>query len=190
MPLPGPGRALASAPAQHLLRRSHRASGSPVSKALVMSVLDRLKSLGITLPEVPAPVANYAPAVVHDRIVTISGQLPRRNGTLIVGQVGVDLDVEEGREAARLCGIAILATLAHTLGGELDQVERCLLLNGFVNTPVSFADHPTVINGASDLMVEVFGESGRHARAAVGCSSLPLGAAVEVAAMFALKSPR
>jgi enamine deaminase RidA (YjgF/YER057c/UK114 family) len=155
-----------------------------------MSVLVRLKSMGITLPEVAAPVANYVPAVVHDRIVTISGQLPRRNGMVIVGQVGADLDVEEGQEAARLCGIAILATLANTLGGNLDQVERCLQLNGFVNAPVSFTDHPTVINGASDLMVEVFGENGRHARAAVGCSSLPLGAAVEVAATFALKSPR
>lgn len=152
-----------------------------------MSVLDRLDALGIALPDVAPPVANYVPAVVHDGVAIVSGQLPRRDGVMITGQVGVDLGVEEGREAARLCGIAILATLAQALDGDLERVERCLQLNGFVNAPAGFVDHPAVINGASDLIADVFGDAGRHARAAVGCSSLPLGAAVEVAASFALK---
>lgn len=146
----------------------------------------RLAELGVTLPVVAAPVANYLAVVVHDGLAVVSGQLPRDDAGLVTGQVGVDLDVDQGRAAARLCGIAVLAALDQALGGRLDRVDRCLQLTGFVNSPTGFRDHPQVINGASDLMVEVFGDAGRHARAAVGASSLPLGAAVEVAAIFAV----
>lgn len=144
----------------------------------------RLDALGITLPAAAAPVANYVPAVIGGGLAIVSGQLPRDDRGLITGKVGEDLDLETGRTAARLCGLAILAQLNDALNGDLGRVRRCLQLTGFVNAPPDFTQHPTVINGASDLMVEVFGDAGRHARAAVGAASLPLGAAVEVAAMF------
>jgi enamine deaminase RidA (YjgF/YER057c/UK114 family) len=146
----------------------------------------RLQALGLALPEAAAPVANYLPVAIHGGLAAVSGQLPRDGAGLITGQVGAGLDVEAGRAAARACGLAILAQLRQALDGDLDRVRRCVQLTGFVNSGPGFADHPAVINGASDLMVEVFGEAGRHARAAVGAASLPLGAAVEVAATFAV----
>ncbi|HEY0646641.1 RidA family protein [Phenylobacterium sp.] len=148
----------------------------------------RLIALGLVLPPAGAPVANYVPVVVHAGLAAVSGQLPRDGERLVTGQVGTDLTVDDGKAAARLCALAILAQLRDALGGDLDRVVRCVQLTGFVNAAPGFSEHPQVINGASDLMVEVFGDAGRHARAAVGAASLPLGAAVEVAAAFAVSS--
>lgn len=150
------------------------------------SIDARLAALGIVLPAASAPVANYVPVVLHHGLATVSGQLPRDERGLITGKVGQEIGLEAARQAARQCGLAVLAQLREALGGDLGRVRRCVQLTGFVNAPPDFTDHPTVINGASDLMVEVFGEAGRHARAAVGAGSLPLGAAVEVAATFAV----
>ncbi|WP_332771326.1 RidA family protein [Phenylobacterium sp.] len=144
-----------------------------------------LRSIGIELPDVSAPLANYASVVLHAGTATVSGQLSRGAHGLVTGRVGEHLSVEAGREAARLCAINLLATLRAAL--DLDRVERCLLLSGFVNAPQDFADQSTVINGASDFLVEALGEAGRHARTAVGVSSLPFNAAVEVAASFAIR---
>jgi enamine deaminase RidA (YjgF/YER057c/UK114 family) len=146
----------------------------------------RLRAIGLVLPEAAAPVANYLPVAIHGGLAAVSGQLPRDGAGLVTGRVGAGLDVEAGRIAARACGLAILAQLRQALGGDLGRVRRCLQLTGFVSAAPEFVDHPAVINGASDLMVEVFGEAGRHARAAVGAATLPLGAAVEVAAIFAV----
>lgn len=151
------------------------------------SIAARLAALGLTLPDSVAPVANYVPVVVHGGLAVVSGQ-PRDGDRLIVGRIGEDLGVEDGRAAARFCGLAILAQLRGALDGDLGRVVRCVQLTGFVNAAPGFTDHPQVINGASDLMVAVLGEAGRHARAAVGAGSLPLGAAVEVAATFAVAS--
>jgi len=150
------------------------------------SIEARLAELGLTLPTAGAPVANYVPVVLHGGLAMVSGQLPRDGNGLVTGKVGEDLDLAAGHAAARLCGLAILAQLRAALGGDLGRVTACLQLSGFVNAGPGFTDHPQVINGASDLMVAVFGEAGRHARAAVGAGSLPLGAAVEVAASFAV----
>ncbi|WP_068876643.1 MULTISPECIES: RidA family protein [unclassified Phenylobacterium] len=148
----------------------------------------RLAALGLTLPPTGAPVANYVPVVVHGGLAVVSGQLPCGDEGLVVGRVGEDLSLDDGRAAARLCALAILAQLRAALGGSLEPVVRCVQLTGFVNAAPGFTDHPQVINGASDLMVAVFADAGRHARAAVGAASLPLGAAVEVAATFAVAS--
>ena len=148
----------------------------------------RLKELGITLPAQPTPAANYAPFVKVGNHVFMSGQITSLNGELtFVGKVGRDFTVEEGSEAARICALNILAHLKAACDGDLDKVIRCVRLGGFVNCPEDFKDQPKVINGASDLMVEVFGEKGRHTRAAVGVSSLPFGVAVEVDAIFEVK---
>jgi enamine deaminase RidA (YjgF/YER057c/UK114 family) len=148
----------------------------------------RLKELGITLPSQPAPAANYAPFVKVSALVFISGQITSLNGELtFVGKVGRDFTVEEGSKAARLCALNILAQLKAACEGNLDKVIRCIRLGGFVNCVDDFKEQSKVINGASDLMVTVFGEKGRHARAAVGVSSLPLGVAVEVDAIFEVK---
>ena len=147
----------------------------------------RLKELGITLPEAPAPLANYVPSGVSDRLVFIAGQLPLADGHLsCVGALGAEVGVEEGRAAARQCGLNILAQLRAAVGS-LDRVTRCVRLGGYVNATAEFSQHPEVINGASDLMVEVFGDAGRHARAALGASGLPRGAAVEVEAVFEIE---
>lgn len=152
------------------------------------SVDQKLASLGIDLPTPPQAVANYVPYVVAGNMVIISGQLPMKDGQLAFrGKVGEDLSLEEGQAAARLCAINILTQLKVACGGNLDCIKRCVKLGGFVNCGSEYTDQPKVINGASDLMVEVFGESGRHARAAVGVNALPLGAAVEVEATFWLK---
>lgn len=151
------------------------------------NIEQRLAELGIVLPETSAPVANYVPAVLFRGILTLSGQLPRSELRLIKGQVGSTLSVEEGVEAARLCAIALLATAKSALDGNLDRIEQCLTLIGFVNAVPGFEAHPQVINGASDLIVEVLGHAGRHCRVAVGVSSLPLGVCVEVSASFAIR---
>lgn len=145
----------------------------------------RLKELGITLPATPAPAANYVPWVRTGVLVFIAGQITMGpKGLEYVGIVGKDFDVDEGRQAARLCAINILAALKGALDGDLDRVKRCVKVTGFVNAVPGFSQHPEIINGASDLLVEVLGDAGRHARAAVGAGSLPRNVAVEVDAIF------
>ena len=145
----------------------------------------RLKQLGITLPEGGAPAANYVPFVQSGNLVFLAGQITVSNGKReFVGKLGREYGVEDGQKAARLCGLNILAHVRNACGGDLDRVKRCIRLAGFVNAEPDFVDHPQVINGASNLMVEVFGDAGKHARAAVGVSSLPFGVAVEVEAVF------
>lgn len=145
----------------------------------------RLTTLGIELPNAAAPAANYVPARQTGNLLFIAGQVSAIPGTVeYKGKVGAEVSVEEAVTAARVCGINILAQLHKALNGDLDRVVRCVRLGGFVNAAPDFTELPAVINGASDLMVEVFGEAGQHARAAVGCSSLPRGLSVEVDAIF------
>jgi enamine deaminase RidA (YjgF/YER057c/UK114 family) len=147
----------------------------------------RLKQLGIELPQPTAPLANYVPFTVSGNLVFIAGQISQWNGERrFVGKLGAAISVADGQQAARLCALNIIAHLQVAAGGDLDRVRRCLRLGGFVNCTPDFTDMPQVVNGASDLMVEVFGDAGRHARAAVGTSSLPGGVAVEVEAIFEL----
>jgi len=148
----------------------------------------KLVELGITLPPAAAPVANYVGYTISGRTVYISGQLPFRDGKLTcVGKLGAGVSVEEGYAAGRQCALNILAHLKVACGGDLDRVSRVLRLGGFVNSTPDFTDAPKCVNGASDLMVAVFGDAGRHARAAVSVASLPAGAAVEVDAVVELK---
>ena len=144
----------------------------------------RLAELGITLPSSPAPAANYVPYVQTGDLVYISGQISMDADGLKTGKLGDGYSIDDGYAAARKCGINLIAQLKAACGGDLDRLVRVVKLNGFVNATQDFTDHPKVINGTSDLMVEVFGEQGRHARAAVGSSSLPLGVAVEVEGIF------
>ena len=146
----------------------------------------RLAELKIKLPEPPAPVASYVPYVVSGNQVFISGQVTMADGSLkYVGIVGKDISLEDGKAAARLCAINVLAQL-RAAAGDLDRVKRCVRLGVFVNAVPGYAQHPEVANGASDLMLEVFGDAGRHTRASVGAGSLPRNVAVEVDAVFEL----
>jgi len=148
----------------------------------------RLQELGIDLPSPSPPAANYVPFVKVGALVFISGQIPSWNGELkLLGKVGDTITIEGGQEAARLCALNILAQLKVACEGDLNRVVRCVRLGGFVNCTDDFTDQPKVVNGASDLMVSVFGEKGRHARVAVGTNSLPLGIAVEVEGLFEVK---
>lgn len=143
-------------------------------------IADRLTSLGITLPEVVPPLAAYVPAVVSGRYVYTSGQLPMRDGTLIAtGTLGADVDTSVGYDCARQCAINALAA-AHSVIGDLDRVVRVVKVVGFVASTPDFTSQPAVVNGASELLLEVFQDAGRHARSAVGVASLPLGVPVEV----------
>ena len=145
----------------------------------------RLKDLKIELSSPPAPAANYVPFKRAGSLVFISGQVPSANGKdQFTGQVGGELSLEQGQQAARLCAVNVLAQLKVAVGGDLDKVVICVRLGGFVNAVAGFGQQPQVINGASDLMVEVFGEAGRHSRAAIGCGSLPRNVPVEVDAVF------
>jgi enamine deaminase RidA (YjgF/YER057c/UK114 family) len=145
----------------------------------------RLKELDITLPQPVVPVANYVPFVVSGNLVFVSGQVTLGpNGLEYVGQVGKEFNVEQGQAAARLCALNVIAQVREACGGNLDHVKRCVKVTGFVNAVAGFAQHPEVINGASDLFGQVFGEAGKHARAAVGAGSLPRNVAVEVEAIF------
>ena len=147
---------------------------------------NRLRELGINLPSSPAPVANYTPFVQTGNLVFVSGQLPFVPGqnSEYVGIVGSTIDAEKVRDGARTAAINVIAVLKIALDGDLDRVVRLVKLNGFVNAVAGFTDQPEVVNGASDLFVEVFGEVGRHARAAVGAGSLPRNMAVEIDATF------
>lgn len=150
-----------------------------------MSFEARLAELGIELPETSPPLASYVPVMVQGNLAFVSGQLPFIDGELVTGTLGKDVDLDRAQAAARACGLMILAQL-RTAIGSLDKVERIVKLGGFVASTPEFTDQHKVVNGASDLMFEVFGEAGRHARAAVGVPSLPVGAAVEVDAVIAL----
>lgn len=144
----------------------------------------RIAELGIDVPEAAAPVANYVAHVQAGNLVFISGQVPIKDGQFqYQGKLGESMSVEDGQAAARLCAINIVAQAKAACGGDLDRVKRVVKLTGFVNSTGDFTDQPKVINGASDLMVEVFGDKGRHSRAAVSAASLPAGVAVEVEAV-------
>jgi len=150
------------------------------------SVENRLQELGIELPAAAAPAANYVPFVLSGNQLFISGQLPLiADGEKFSGKLGADVNVETGERAARACALNILAQAKDALG-DLERIERCLKLGGFVNATDDFTDHPEVINGASNLLAEVLGEKGRHTRFAVGCGSLPRDVPVEVDALFAV----
>jgi enamine deaminase RidA (YjgF/YER057c/UK114 family) len=148
------------------------------------SVEKRLETLGIRLPPAPKALGSYVPAARTGNLVYIAGQLPIREGQLVhKGKVGRDLDVDKAQDAARICFVNAMAALSYA-GVSLDKVTRVVRLGGFVNCPDGFTDQPKVINGASDLCVAVFGEAGRHARAAVGVNALPLDAPVEIEVLF------
>ena len=148
------------------------------------SIEERLSALGIQLEVPPAAVANYLPAVIDGPLVFVSGQIPIKQGELAFqGRLGKDVDIPTGQQAARLCAINVLCQVKAVIG-DLEKIERCVRLGGFVACDPGFYDHAQVMNGASDLMVDVLGDKGRHCRAAVGCSSLPLNSAVEVEALF------
>ena len=148
------------------------------------TIQSRLEALGITLPEAPAPAANYVPYVQSGNLVFVSGQISSGAGGLIKGRLGADMDAEAGYAAARSCGISLIAQLRAACGGDLERLVQVVKLGGFVNSAADFTDQPKVINGCSDLMVEVFGDKGRHARAAVGVPALRLGVAVEIEGIF------
>jgi enamine deaminase RidA (YjgF/YER057c/UK114 family) len=155
-----------------------------------MSKIDkRLAELGLTLPTPAVPVAAYVPYVINGNLVFISGQLPLENGQLkIKGCLGRDVDLATGQEAARLCALNILAQLKTACEGSLDRVLGCVKLGAFISSAPDFYDQPKIANGASELIQQVFGEAGKHSRSAVGVGSLPLNAAVEIDAVFALKT--
>jgi enamine deaminase RidA (YjgF/YER057c/UK114 family) len=145
----------------------------------------RLAELGIELPRAAAPAANYVPFVVSGKHVFVAGQIPIESGNIMYrGRLGDGMTVDDGYQAARLCALNIIAQVREACGGNLDRVVRCVKLGGFVNSTPDFTDQPKVLNGASDLMIEVFDDKGRHARFAVGAPALPLGVAVEVDAVF------
>lgn len=147
----------------------------------------RLQSLGIVLPAAPNPVANYVPSYLAGNLLFISGQISRgADGSVATGRLGAGLTVEQGRAAARLSALNVLAQIKAAVG-DLDRVAHIVKLTGFVNATPEFVDHPQVVNGASDLMVEALGDRGRHTRAAVGVSSLPMGCAVEVDAIVLIE---
>lgn len=146
----------------------------------------RLAELGVTLPDAPLPAANYVPWVISGKTVYISGQISQNSAGLIRGRLGADMTVEQGADAARSCAISILAQLKAATEGQIDRMARLVKLTGFVNSTPDFTDQPKVINGASDFLVAVLGDQGRHARSAVSAASLPLGVAVEIEAIFEL----
>ena len=150
-----------------------------------MSIDSRLQELGITLPHAAAPVAAYVPTVLANGLLHVSGQLPFREGQVVTGRLGEDVDLAQGQAAARLCGLMLLAQVKAAVG--LGRVERVVKLGVFVNSAGGFTQQPEVANGASELMQDVFGDAGRHARAAVGVPALPRGAAVEVDAVFQIR---
>lgn len=149
---------------------------------------ERLAELGLTLPAAAAPAANYVPWTRSGDTLYVAGQLPFEDGKLeIKGDVGGAVSIEDGKRAARLCALNILAQAKAALDGDLDRVTRCLKLGAFVASAPGFGEHPQVVNGASDLMVEAMGDAGRHARFAVGVSGLPLNAAVEIDAILEVR---
>jgi enamine deaminase RidA (YjgF/YER057c/UK114 family) len=151
-----------------------------------MSAEARLKQLGLVLPPIPDPVGNYVPYCLVGNLLYLSGQGPRENGKVLTGKVGADVSVEEAYRRARLVGLGLLAATRQALGS-LDRVDFVVKLLGMVNAVPDFGEQPKVINGCSDLLVEIFGDAGRHARSAVGMGSLPRGISVEIEAILAVK---
>ena len=147
----------------------------------------RLSDLGVTLPEAPAPAANYVPFVVVGNLVHVSGQISQDETGLIKGRLGADIDVPAGAAAARRCAISLLAQVRNACNGDFSRLVRVVKLTGFVNSTGDFIDQPKVINGASDFLVAVLGDAGRHARSAVSAVSLPLGVAVEIEGIFEIR---
>jgi enamine deaminase RidA (YjgF/YER057c/UK114 family) len=147
----------------------------------------KLSEIGVILPLAPAPAANYVPFVLDGYTLYVSGQISRLGQELVLGKLGADMSVDQGALAARACAISLLAQVKSACEGDLSKLERVVKLTGFVNCTPDFIDHPKVINGASDFLVQVLGDAGRHARSAVGVASLPLGVAVEIEGIFLLK---
>lgn len=152
-----------------------------------MSFAKRLEEMGISLPDAPAPAANYVPFVRTGNTVYVSGQISNGSDGLITGKLGDDMQVEEGAAAARTCALSLLAQVRAACDGDLDRLKRVVKLTGFVNSTADFKDQPKVINGASDFFVEALGDAGRHARSAVSAASLPLGVAVEIEGIFEIE---
>mgnify|MGYP001397830678 CR=1 FL=1 len=152
-----------------------------------MDINSKLREMGIVLPDAPPPAANYIPFVKTEKLVFISGQVSQNESGFIKGVLGKDLDVQQGYDAAKHCAISLLAQLSNAVNGDLNKVVRIVKLGGFVNSAPGFTEQPSVINGASDFLVDLFGEKGRHARTAVG-SNLPLGVAVEIDGIFEVES--
>lgn len=144
----------------------------------------KLAQMGLSLPDAPKPAANYVPYVIVGDLVFVSGQISQNAEGRVNGKLGENMTVEEGQEAAKLCALALMAQVKAACGGDLDRLKQVVKLGGFVNCTPDFGEHPAVVNGASDLIGEVFGDAGKHARAAVGSSSLPLGVAVEIEGIF------
>ncbi len=181
---PGSGAARkaasSKAPGKTAARPAGARSGSQVEK--------RMHEIGIVLPAIAPPVANYIPFVRTGKLVFISGQITLENGVpQFLGKLGRDYTIEDGQRAARVCALNVVAQLKAACGGNLDKVKRCVRIGGFVNSTPDFVDQPKVMNGASNLLVEIFGEDGKHARTAVGVNTLPWGVAVEVEALFELR---
>ena len=153
-----------------------------------MSTIEtRLADLGVTLPDAPAPAANYVPFVQTGNTVYVSGQISMNEDGLILGKLGADMETEAGAAAAKTCAIGLLAQVKKACGGDLDRLVRVVKLTGFVNSTGDFTEQPKVINGASDFLVEALGDAGRHARSAVSAAALPLGVAVEIEGIFEIK---
>lgn len=152
-----------------------------------MTFTARLSELGVTLPDAPAPAANYVPFVQVGDIVYISGQISNGPDGMIVGKLGADMDVDAGAAAARTCAISLLAQVKAACGGDIERLVRVVKLTGFVNSTAEFGDQPKVINGASDFLVEALGDAGRHSRSAVSAASLPFGVAVEIEGIFQVR---
>lgn len=152
-----------------------------------MSIEARLAELGVTLPDAPAPAANYVPFVALGNIVHVSGQISQDANGLIKGRLGDDMSIEDGAAAAKRCAISLLAQVRNACGGDLSRLVRVIKLTGFVNSTPEFTDQPKVINGASDFLVAALGDVGRHARSAVSAASLPLGVAVEIEGIFEIR---
>ncbi|MEM7490178.1 MAG: RidA family protein [Pseudomonadota bacterium] len=152
-----------------------------------MSITQRLADLGISLPDAPAPAANYVPAVRSGDLLFVSGQISQGEGGMITGRLGADLSVEDGARAARACAISLLAQVKAACDGDIERLEQVVKLTGFVNSTPDFGDQPKVINGASDFLVEALGDAGRHSRSAVSAASLPFGVAVEIEGIFRVR---
>lgn len=152
-----------------------------------MSITKRLADLGVSLPNAPAPAANYVPFVQVGSIVYVSGQISNGPDGMIKGRLGADMDVATGAAAARACAISLLAQVKAACGGDIERLVRVVKLTGFVNSTPDFVDQPAVINGASDFLVEALGDIGRHSRSAVSAASLPFGVAVEIEGIFEIK---
>lgn len=152
-----------------------------------MSISSRLAELGVTLPDAPAPAANYVPFVQMGSTLYVSGQISAGPEGLVTGKLGADMEVDAGAAAAKLCAISLLAQVKAACGGDIERLVRVVKLTGFVNSTGDFTDQPKVINGASDFLVEALGDAGRHARSAVSAAALPLGVAVEIEGIFEIR---